>query len=98
VNPSSWAGVVTATATVITALGGLVLSISVLIPNLRASKRAVAGVAEVHTIVNQQRTDAQRYQVALVEALRTAGIEVPVDQSLNAPPASAPSTPKKIDS
>lgn len=89
-SPSSWAGIVTAVAGVFTALGGLVLAVSVLIPNLRASRQAVAAVAEVHTIVNQQATDAQRYQVALVEALRAAGIEVPVDQSLNATPASAP--------
>jgi hypothetical protein len=88
-NPSSWAGVITAVATVVTAIGGLVLAVAVLIPNLRASREAIAKVDQVHTIVNQQRTDAQRYQVALVRALRKAGVEVPDDQSLTEaqPPA-----------
>jgi hypothetical protein len=87
VNPSSWAGVITATATVVTAIGGLVLAVSVLIPNLRASREVKKAVAEVHTIVNQQRTDSQRYQAALIKALQNAGIDVPDDQSLtDAPP------------
>ena len=86
-NPSSWAGVITATATVVTAIGGLVLAVSVLIPNLRASREVKKAVAEVHTIVNQQRTDSQRYQAALIKALQNAGIDVPDDQSLtDAPP------------
>jgi hypothetical protein len=83
---SSVAGIITATATVLTALGGLVLAVNVLIPNLRATKRAVAAMQEVHTIVNQQRTDAMRYQTALISALRKAGVDVPDDQSLTEPP------------
>jgi hypothetical protein len=92
---STLAGVITATATVITALGGLALAIAVLLPALRASRAAeansaktIAEVAKVHTIVNQQRTDAQRYQIALVTALQDAGIKVPADQSLSMAPAS----------
>jgi hypothetical protein len=94
VPESTLAGVITATATVITALGGLALAIAVLVPALRAARAAEANsaktvteVAKVHTIVNQQRTDAQRYQVALVEALQQAGIKVPTDQSLLVAPA-----------
>jgi len=77
----------------LTALGGLTLAIAVLIPNLRrtkatelAVKATGEAVKEVHTMVNQQRTDAQRYQIALIKALTKAGVEVPQDQSLNVPP------------
>lgn len=79
---STLAGIITASAAVFTALGGLVLAIGVLIPILRNSKSTLNQVMDVHHIVNQQRTDAQRYQHALVMALKHAGIEVPADQSL----------------
>jgi len=79
---------IAAMATVVTALGGLIAAISVLVATLRATRRAVE---QVHTIVNQQRTDAQAYQVALVTALRDANVAVPADQSL-APPADLPRT------
>ena len=96
---SSIAGIITAIATVITALGGFALALGVLIPILRITKEAKRAAVEardmavrtgvkteeVHTIVNQQRTDMTRYNEALVRALRAAGIEVPVDQSI--PPA-----------
>jgi uncharacterized Ntn-hydrolase superfamily protein len=79
--------VVTAVGTAVTAVGGLVLAVGVLVPILRNTRKAVATTAEVHTMVNQQRTDMLRYQVALVDALRSAGIDVPTDQSLGiAPP------------
>ncbi len=39
-------------------------------------------IGEVHEIVNQQRTDMQRYQAVLMAALRKAGVEVPPDESL----------------
>lgn len=68
-------GVATAIAALITAVA-----------NLRTSRRAVVAVQEVHTMVNQQRTDAQLYQAVLVAALTRAGVAVPVDQSLGAPP------------
>lgn len=37
---------------------------------------------DVHKIVNQQRTDMQRYQEALVAALQNAGVDIPRDESL----------------
>jgi hypothetical protein len=37
---------------------------------------------DVHKIVNQQRTDMQRYQAVLLAALRRAGVEIPPDESL----------------
>jgi hypothetical protein len=90
-NTSDTALVITACATAITALGGLAVAVSVLLPTMRTARKAVGAVQEVHTIVNQQRTDAQRYQVALVAALREGGVAVPVDQSLSVPaPASLP--------
>lgn len=38
--------------------------------------------AEIHVIVNQERTDRQRYQQVLVAALTAAGLDVPQDASL----------------
>ena len=75
--PGSYSGIVTAIATVITALGGLILAFAVIIPILR-------NVKQVHTIVNQQQTDLKNYQAALIRALHDAGIKVPLDQSATA--------------
>lgn len=74
-SASSLAGVITAIAASITAIGGFILSITVLIPMLRTSK-------STHNIVNQQRTDMQNYIRALTTELRKHGIDIPVDQSL----------------
>jgi len=79
---STVAGIITASATVLIALGGLVTAITVLIPILRQSRKTHEQVEQVHTLVNQQRTDSLRYQVALIEALRAHQIDVPIDQSL----------------
>lgn len=79
---SSTAGVITAIATLVTAVGGLLAVFIVLIPILRNTRVTTSQVESIHTIVNQQRTDAQRYNIALTEALRKAGIAVPIDQSL----------------
>jgi hypothetical protein len=73
---STYAGIITAAATLVTAMGGLLLAWGQF-----QTKRQVK---EVHTIVNQQRTDAQNYQRALIGALEANGISIPVDQS--APP------------
>lgn len=40
-------------------------------------------VRQVHTIVNQQRTDAANYTAVLIAALREKGIDVPDDESLD---------------
>jgi hypothetical protein len=66
--------IVTAVAASLTAVGGVIVSITVLIPLLRTAK-------STHHIVNQQRTDLQNYQRALIRALKAGGIEVPEDQS-----------------
>jgi hypothetical protein len=67
-------GSVTAFATMLTALGGFLVAIRVLIPTRKQ-------IQAVHTIVNQQKTDMERYQRALVAALSEHGITIPVDQS-----------------
>lgn len=78
----SWAAILAALAAMFTAVGGLVMSLSVLLPTLRASRTAVEKVAQVHDLVNSGHVDAQRYQAALVGALREADVAVPPDQSL----------------
>jgi hypothetical protein len=71
----SWAAIITAGASLITALGGLILAFTVLIPLLKTSK-------DTHKIVNQQRTDMMSYNRALLRALRDADVTIPQDQSL----------------
>lgn len=73
---STIAGVITASATVLIALGGLVSALTLFIPILR-------NVRQVHTIVNQQRTDMLKYQRTLTRLLEAHGIEVPEDQSID---------------
>jgi hypothetical protein len=68
------AGVITAIATAFTAIGGVIIAVGILIPNLRTTRAT-------HTIVNQSHTDAINYQNALIRALKDKGIDVPVDQS-----------------
>jgi hypothetical protein len=81
-TPPTWAGVITALATVITALGGLLVALTVFLPILRGTKENKVAIGAVHTIVNQQRTDAMNYQRALIKALHAHGVEVPEDQSV----------------
>lgn len=69
-----WTGIITAIASGITALGGLVVAFTVLVPSLRIAK-------ETHHLVNQGHTDSVNYQNALIRALKDRGIDVPIDQS-----------------
>lgn len=71
--------VIGSVAAVVTALGGLAIALGALIPILRRTRK---DVAEVHTMVNQQRTDMMLYQTALITALHKAGAPVPDDASL----------------
>jgi len=82
---STTAGIITAIGVMFVALGGLITTIGVLVPILRSSKLNIIKTEEVHHIVNQQRTDMQRFNVALLSALKHAGVEPPVDQSLPVP-------------
>jgi len=67
---SAFAAVFTAIALVITAVAGLI-----------AAHRATRKIDQVHKIVNQQRTDSLNYQRALIRALESHNITVPIDQS-----------------
>jgi hypothetical protein len=66
--------IITAIAATITAVGGVIVSLTVLLPMFRTAK-------ETHKIVNQAHTDSVNYQNALIRALKDAGIVVPIDQS-----------------
>ena len=68
------AGLITAICTALTALGGLLVTVKVMIPNFRVNK-------ETHTIVNQQRTDMKRYTEVLKKFILSQGLELPEDQS-----------------
>jgi len=70
---SSVAGVITAVATVLIALGGVITAVGVLLPILRVTR-------DTHTLVNQKFTDLENR--ALVRALNDGGVPVPIDQSL----------------
>jgi enterochelin esterase-like enzyme len=78
-------GVITAFASLFTAVALVVTALTAWVKAREVSRK----VDEVHLIVNQQRTDMQRYERALKHALTAAGIEIPVDQSVNPPPPAA---------
>jgi hypothetical protein len=84
---SSVAGIITASATVLTAAGGLFLALAVFLPTMRKTREIAeesrTQISAVHVIVNQQRTDMERYIRALTARLRSAGVDVPADQSIN---------------
>lgn len=77
------------------AVGGLVTVVTAAIVSLRRINIVQADVdivktdvdvvktdvKEVHSIVNQQRTDMLAYQETLIEVLKARGIHVPTDES-----------------
>jgi hypothetical protein len=80
---SSIAAVITAVATVLIALGGVITAVGVLLPILRVTRLT-------HRIVNQEKTDRENFNRALIRALNDAGVAVPIDQSLPADDAGTP--------
>lgn len=89
---STFAGIVTAVATMFTALGGMILAVSVLLPILRSTrqtqrlaKETADQVKVVHTIVNQRFTDQDRYIIALTQQIIGLGAIPNVDQSRPVP-------------
>ena len=91
-DPSSLAGIITAVATVLIAVGGLVTAVTVLVPILRGTRSNAGSIAatgkavtEIHVLVNQRLTDATRYNERLAEELVSHGIPVPRDSSLRRP-------------
>lgn len=67
-------GWITAGATLLTAVGGLLLAIKAIIPTKQQ-------IDVVHTLVNQETVERKRYTRILIRALESAGIEVPEDQT-----------------
>lgn len=66
--------IINAIAVTVTAVGGIIVSLKVLIPLKRTGENT-------HKLVNQSHTDAINYQNALIRALKDKGIDVPIDQS-----------------
>jgi hypothetical protein len=88
VTGSSLAGIITALATLITALGGVIVTFKIMIPNKKTNEEAARVGQETHVIVNQQRTDMEKvvsdqanFIRALSRALSAHGIDIPIDQS-----------------
>jgi hypothetical protein len=79
---STLAGIITAVATVLTSISLVIGALTLFLPILRGTRENKKAIKEVHTIVNQQRTDSLRYQRALIKALEKHGVEVPEDQSI----------------
>jgi hypothetical protein len=75
------AGWVTAIATLLTATGGLIVVVRTIIPAKKQIEETNNQVQEVHTIVNQQRTDMQRYTRVLENFITAQGMQLPEDQS-----------------
>jgi len=79
------ANIISAIAAVFTAFSLVITAVALLwkaVQTGRKVDKVKDQVGLVHTIVNQQRTDAQRYNIALTQLLKEHGIDVPVDQSL----------------
>jgi hypothetical protein len=74
---SSLAGIITALASVFTAVALVITALG----GYHRARRVEEKLEVVHKIVNQQRTDAENYQRALIRALESAGVKVPIDQS-----------------
>jgi hypothetical protein len=68
---AQWLGAVAGLLTAIAAIGAVI----------PALVKVLRSIREVKHIVNQGRTDMLNYQGALVRALRSGGIDVPIDQS-----------------
>lgn len=103
-NPSSWAGVIGAIGSCLTAIALIITARA----SSRTSRRVEGKVDEVkatgettHTIVNHQRDvmqqiirDGANYNRALIRALEARGIDVPIDQSAPPTPYPGPETTK----
>jgi len=72
-------GVITAIGTALTAIALVINAYAA----WRRDRRIESKVDTVHTIVNQQRTDMQRYIRAQSAVLKEHGIALPIDQSID---------------
>jgi Na+-transporting NADH:ubiquinone oxidoreductase subunit NqrF len=80
--PDMTVDIINATGTVFTAVALIITAFAA----LNRSRRVEGKIDQVHVIVNQQRTDAQNYNRALIAALHKAGVDVPADQSVDPGP------------
>jgi hypothetical protein len=72
----SAAEIITSVATLVTAIGGVILL-------LRKVKSLEAKQDEVHVLVNSNHKSMLRREEVLIAALQRAGIEIPPDDSLS---------------
>lgn len=76
----TWFGLITAACTMVIALASMVVMVV-----SRRTKKTVEATHQqtivIHQLVNQKFTDLERWNGALQNALRRAGVEVPEDQS-----------------
>lgn len=74
---SDWVAIIAALGTAITAV------MTALVVLLRKDVKDVhTDIQDVHTLVNQQHTDEVAYRKVLTDALKMAGVRVPVDKSV----------------
>lgn len=76
----TWFGLVTALCTMVIALFSLVITVTTR-RTKRTGEEVKQQVIQIHTIVNQERTDAQRFRHVLEAELTKHGIAIPQDQS-----------------
>lgn len=86
---ASPAGIVALTG-LIAALGAIIGAVLAAIPSLRRQKEVQASVNSIHSIVNGERTATLAYQGQLVDAIKTAGGDVPASPTGTVLPAPAP--------
>jgi hypothetical protein len=80
---------ITAIATLVTAVGGVILAFTVLLPLLRRTKSletvtaaVAAKVDEVHVISNSNHEAMLRREEVLISALQFAGIAIPPNEAI----------------
>lgn len=76
------AAIITAIATLITAIGGAIIAYTVLLPLLHKTKAIEVKTDEVHTLVNSNHASMLRREEVLIAALQQAGVKIPPNQDI----------------
>lgn len=71
------AAIITAVATLVTAVGGAIIAFTVLIPLLHRTKAIDAKTSHVAELVNSNHAAMLRREEVLIKALQRAGIDIP---------------------
>jgi dolichyl-phosphate-mannose--protein O-mannosyl transferase len=74
--------IITALASLAATAIGMLTVFKVIIPNYRLTQETKVIAEETHVIVNSEKTNRDAFNADLIEALKQAGVTVPVDQSL----------------